>query len=99
MLSTELKISSKTEDKKVRISKKISDGENSKELEVTEVENGFIIEITTSGYKGEGEKKEHFYECKKWISETNPLEKLTAEKKEEKKSKSLVDVINEINIL
>lgn len=41
---------------------------------VAQVENGYIIVIGKSGYKGEGEEKEYFDESKAFISETNPLD-------------------------
>lgn len=46
-------------------------GDNSKTMEVEEIENGFLVRITHDAYG-----KEYKHECKKWYSKTNPLEKL-----------------------
>lgn len=59
-------------DKKIELSER--NGDNREEITVEEIENGFLVTCNKSGYKGKGEKKEHFYETKKYFSKTNPLE-------------------------
>lgn len=81
---------------KYKIRKSITKGDMTKELSVTEVENGFIICIEERGYKGEGEKREWYSTEKKYISKTNPLEPEKKETKEE--TSTLLDVINALNI-
>lgn len=50
------------------------DGVN-KRVEVEQVENGWIMTVNKEYTMGEGEKKEWKYECKRYISKSNPLEK------------------------
>jgi len=46
-----------------------------KRVEVEEVENGWIMTVNKEYTISEGDKKEWKYECKKYISKNNPLEK------------------------
>lgn len=55
------------------ITKKGDDGSRSTII-VEQIENGFLIEKRWEGQVGKGENKEWKYECKKYFSETDPLE-------------------------
>lgn len=52
----------------------MGDMDGSEEIKVEQVENGFIVRVCKEGYKGEGDEKEWYYEEKKYISTSNPLE-------------------------
>lgn len=89
-------------EEKYSITKEIKKDGITKRLTVDQVENGFIICINKYGNKKNDEgKNEYFDITKKYISETNPLEK---EKKEETEisnevsSNSVIDAINNLNI-
>ncbi len=56
--------------KKEVVEKTITKNGMTKSVRVEEVENGFVIKITKEGETKEGWK----YECKTYISQTNPLE-------------------------
>lgn len=86
-------------EKKYTVSKRIRKGDTTKELQVEQVENGFIITISEDGYKINSKGDKEYYDTrKKYISETNPLETdKESKEKEEKESSSLIDVINSIN--
>lgn len=62
------------EEKKMNWSKSIRKGNSSKTVEVDQVENGYVISIRTEGKDEDGNYK---YECKRFISEKNPLENET----------------------
>lgn len=64
-------------------------GNTHKSMRVEEIENGFVITIDSSSHG-----KEYKYECKKWYSETNPLEK---EQPINKEKSSLLDAIEQFN--
>lgn len=53
---------------KYNYEKSIRNNEGSKTLRVEEVENGFIVEITK-----ESHGSEYKYECKKYITSSNPM--------------------------
>lgn len=53
---------------KFNYEKTIRNNEGSKTLRVEEVENGFIVEITK-----ESHGEEYKYECKKYITSSNPM--------------------------
>ena len=70
----------------------ISKEENGKRKEVTvkEIENGYLVCIKESGYKGEGDKKEWYCDEKEYYSKTNPIEEEKKEKEEETESESVL---------
>ena len=55
---------------KLSVTKTITKNGMHKSLNVEEVENGFVIKITK---EGEDDKGEYKYECKTYISSSNPL--------------------------
>lgn len=81
---------------KLRIEKTIKIGDITKSVCVEEVENGFIVTIDKYGYKGEGENREYYSECKKYISEKNPLEGET-ETKEESEKTGLLEALKSLD--
>ncbi len=56
----------------MRIRKSITKDDLTKTIEVEQVENGYII--TIEKYGRESKDSEYISECKRYISETNPLE-------------------------
>ncbi len=63
--------------------------DSSKTMCVEEIENGFLVKITKETF---GTKFSH--DCKKWYSETNPLEK---EQPINKEKNSLMEAIEQFN--
>jgi hypothetical protein len=59
------------------------------EIEVCEVENGFIVEHEREGMNKKGE---YIHDCKKYISKENPLE----EEEEKTFSDSVKEILDEI---
>lgn len=87
---TNINSKSKKEYKRWEKSERIND--YTKTLIVEEVENGYIVSISTDGKNKKGQWE---YDCKKWISEENPLENTTpVEKKEDT---SLMEAIEQFN--
>lgn len=85
------------EKEKYRVRKTITKGDLTKELEVVEVENGFIITIEERGYKGKEPKREWYSNEKKYISKTNPLDDKEDKTASDVKG-SILDVINNLDI-
>ena len=77
-------------DYKVRRKSVTKDG-TTKDLTITEVENGFIVCVTTSYMEGE----EYKVTKKKWISKSDPMPE--KEKKEEKEPETAAQAIKSIN--
>ena len=71
--------------------KSITKDGKTKDLSITEVENGFIVCITTSYMEGE----EYKSSTKKWISKTNPMP--DKEGKEEQEPQTVAQAIKSIN--
>lgn len=91
-----------SKEKKYTFSKRIRKGDITKELQVEQVENGFIITISEDGYKTNAKGERNYYDTrKKYISEINPLEdkkeKKESDTEESNEGKTLIDVINSIN--
>lgn len=78
-------------DYKVR-SKRVTKDDVTKEMTITEVENGYIVCVTTS-YAEDGEYKQTI---KKWISKEDPMPD-KKDKKETKEPKSVAEAIKYIN--
>jgi hypothetical protein len=78
-------------DKKEVISSVTKDGVT-KTFRVEEVENGYVVTVNEYGYRGEGDKKEHYDESRKYISTTNPLDDSST--KEEESIDSIRSIIN-----
>jgi len=74
-------------------SRRISKNDITEEIEVTEAENGFIVSHSKSGYRGSGNSKEWYHDCKKYISKENPLD----EEEEKPFSEALSDILHEID--
>lgn len=76
----------------------ISKEENGKRKEVTvkEIENGYLVCVKESGYKGEGDKKEWYCDEKEYFSKTNPLEDDSKEEKEEEKEPESESVLSKL---
>jgi hypothetical protein len=77
-------------DYKVRRKSVTKDGVT-KDVSITEVENGFIVCVTTSYMEGE----EYKIEKKKWISKSDPMP--DKENKEEKEPQTAAQAIKSIN--
>lgn len=82
-------ISNKKEYKSWEKSEKSKD--KSKTMRVEEIENGFIVIIDTT----DSSKDKYEYDCKKWYSKTNPLEKETPLDSNEDGLMKAIDKFNE----
>ncbi len=73
------------------------DNDESKTLNVREVENGFVVRIEHSYYEGEGEKRSWKCDEKEYISTDNPLDKVKTPKEEDKKEISSAEIAGTIS--
>jgi hypothetical protein len=73
------------------------ENDESKTLNVREVENGFIVRIEHSYYIGEGDKRSWKCDEKEYISVDNPLDKVKTPKEEEKKEMTSADIASTIS--
>lgn len=69
----------------------------SKTLHVEKVENGYIITISKYGRNEKEKDSEYIDECKKFISETNPLENNESDKKDSNIKSVVSSAFNSIN--
>ena len=69
----------------------------SKTLHVEKVENGYIITISKYGRNEKEKDSEYIDECKKFISETNPLENNESDKKDSNIKSVVSSALNSIN--
>ena len=69
----------------------------SKTLCVEKVENGYIITISKYGKNQKEKDSEYIEECKKFISETNPLENNESDKKDSNIKSVVSSALNSIN--
>ena len=81
----------KEKEYKVRSKRVVKDGVT-KEMTITEVENGYIVCVTTTYMDGD----EYKMDKKKWISKEDPMPD-KKEKKETKEPKSVAEAIKYIN--
>ena len=73
------------------------DNDESKTLNVREVENGFVVRIEHSYYEGDGDKRQWKCDDKEYISKDNPLDKVKTPKEEEKKEMTSSDIAGTIS--
>lgn len=73
------------------------DNEESKTLNVREVENGFVVRIEHSYYEGEEKNRQWKCDEKEYISKDNPLDKIKTPKEEEKKDMTSADIASTIS--
>jgi len=73
------------------------ENDESKTLNVREVENGFIVRIEHSYYEKEGDERRYKCDEKEYISIDNPLDKINAPKEEEKKEMTSADIASTIS--
>ena len=69
----------------------------SKILRVEKVENGYFITISKYGRNQKEKDSEYIDECKKFISETNPLENNESDKKDSNIKSVVSSAFNSIN--
>ena len=69
----------------------------SKTLCVEKVENGYFITISKYGRNQKEKDSEYIEECKKFISETNPLENNESDKKDSNIKSVVSSALNSIN--
>ena len=69
----------------------------SKKLYVEKVENGYFITISKYGRNEKEKDSVYINECKKFISETNPLENNESDKKDSNIKSVVSSALNSIN--
>ena len=69
----------------------------SKKLRVEKVENGYFITISKYGRSEKEKDSVYINECKKFISETNPLENNESDKKDSNIKSVVSSALNSIN--
>ena len=69
----------------------------SKTLRVEKVENGYLITISKYGRNEKEKDSKYIDECKKFISETNPLENNESDKKDSNIKSVVSSAFNSIN--
>ena len=74
-------------------SRSIKRGDSTEEIEVTEVQNGFVVNHRKSGYKGKGSDKQWYCDNKQYISKENPLD----EEEDKSFSEALGKILHEID--
>ena len=79
------------------IEKRVEKDGISKTLRVEKVENGYIITISKYGRNQKEKDSEYIDECKKFISETNPLENNESDKKDSNIKSVVSSALNSIN--
>lgn len=79
------------------IEKRIEKDGISKTLRVEKVENGYFITISKYGRNQKDKDSEYIDECKKFISEINPLENNESDKKDSNIKSVVSSALNSIN--
>ena len=79
------------------IEKRVEKDGISKTLRVEKVENGYFITISKYGRNQKEKDGEYIDECKKFISETNPLENNESDKKDSNIKSVVSSALNSIN--
>ena len=79
------------------IEKRVEKDGISKTLRVEKVENGYFITISKYGRNEKEKDSVYINECKKFISETNPLENNESDKKDSNIKSVVSSAFNSIN--